>query len=1258
MSASVSELVGIVSLSGADSSIAQLEAMDAATAASDAALSTLATSSGDAGAALGVVAEAVAGFNTALGETDGSTAAATAAIEALNTALEEDSAVISALNEQITFLQGQLDALSISEDGAATSATGSAAALDTLKTSASGVTSTISLFGIIGVAALVAVAVKSTELSAKYQQMMNMEQALTGSSNAQMQSYDASLKQLAADAGVAPVELAKGLYQIISSGAQGKQAMLELTLATEDAKIGMVDAATTANALTNILATYSWQTKNAAQVNGIMLETVTLGKSTFEQYASSITKAATSASQFHISLQTMSAAWATLTANGISAAHASTDFQQVVQAMYGKVATITKALEKNGIAFNETAFNAADFRGKVLMLNSALQEAAAKHVQVTGVTLQAAQAIQIISQHVGMYNDDLSTLGNTQAMIQKTSAAWAITQSGFLQTMSRVGALVQVIAIDFSSLLLPALTNIVQAMLPVLGAFAQWMTGVQGSQHVMQILTPTLTGLAVLLAGLLIPTLFSLAGAVIAATWPLLLAAAAAAALVAAFMHFYQTSAAFRGAVNQVSGAVGHMASQIGQAFSVMHTQAEQQTLQTKLATTRNLLQMAQDNLATINRQRLQIEQEMSRTKDAVVRAALEAKLQSLNASAQQAQGVIANYQKQTRGIQAQLAALDQSVQLHNLQRKDSTISSTIAMTARTIAGYEQMKQGIEQQLAHTTDSTKRAALEQQLVQINAAERAKQGVLKQMEAQRKGVESQMRSLSQSIASQQSNPFLHIMHGVQQFGTTVSRVIQQQVLPVLQQIGGFLVSTFAPVWQQLVQTWQGQLVPAFQQMWQALQPALPLFQAIGVMIGVVVIGVLGILVGILTGVVKAFAGLLSGVITVFTGIVQIVTGAVTIIGGILSIFVDLCTGHFSKLGGDLHNIWNGIVLMFEGIWHVIEGIFQAAWGVISGLVSGFVQGIIGFFTHLWSALVGHSIIPDMVAGIIQWIQNLVSTVISAISGFVSQIIAFFLQLEVQVLSTITLMIQLALQFFSGWVSQGLTFISNLVSGVLSWMLQMEVRVLATVQLMVQIFLQWLDSLTGGAISKAQGVVAGITGVLGNLASLAVQWGQHLVQGFLSGVQSMFGAVGNIMGQLGNLIGSFLPHSPAKRGELAHLSEYGPSLVAGIASGIAGSYGMMGAAMSGLASHMSASWQSQAQSALAVAASAHLSVLSSSAGLAGVPAGVSVVPASVSGAQAPITVYVQQPDLQLDGARVTRQLMPHQTRWIRQTTGARI
>ena len=74
--------------------------------------------------------------------------------------------------------------------------------------------------------------------------------------------------------------------------------------------------------------------------------------------------------------------------------------------------------------------------------------------------------------------------------------------------------------------------------------------------------------------------------------------------------------------------------------------------------------------------------------------------------------------------------------------------------------------------------------------------------------------------------------------------------------------------------------------------------------------------------------------------------------------------------------------------FRDNWFADSGLI----GAVVGFVVGLVQGVIGWFANLYDVLVGHSIIPDMVNGIIDWISKLPGKVIAFVVGLVNDFIA--------------------------------------------------------------------------------------------------------------------------------------------------------------------------------------------------------------------------------------------------------------------------
>lgn len=196
----------------------------------------------------------------------------------------------------------------------------------------------------------------------------------------------------------------------------------------------------------------------------------------------------------------------------------------------------------------------------------------------------------------------------------------------------------------------------------------------------------------------------------------------------------------------------------------------------------------------------------------------------------------------------------------------------------------------------------------------------------------------------------SNVVGNSLNGVGKFINFVQTAIQNMTpyfqigFDLFQQIGGFLVDTFTPVWQTLVDVFNNDLVPTWNDLMSTIKPIIPTLQFIGAIIGGVIVGAIILAIGVIVGLIKAFASLLGTVMRVFAGVTQIVSGAIQIITGIISFFVDLFTGKWSKLGQDLGVVFHGLVTVVQGVWKTITSIFSGAIDFIKNLVGGFVSSV--------------------------------------------------------------------------------------------------------------------------------------------------------------------------------------------------------------------------------------------------------------------------------------------------------------------------
>lgn len=331
------------------------------------------------------------------------------------------------------------------------------------------------------------------------------------------------------------------------------------------------------------------------------------------------------------------------------------------------------------------------------------------------------------------------------------------------------------------------------------------------------------------------------------------------------------------------------------------------------------------------------------------------------------------------------------------------------------------------------------------------------------------------------------------------------------------IGAFLASTFAPVWQKLVDVFQGQVAPAFAQLTpvvgrviEVFQAMMPTFQAIALNIGVIFTIVLGVVVGIISGIIGAIAGFLGGLFQAIGGVIQIISGFIQFAVGVIMFFSDFMTGNWGKLGDDLGMIWQGVVTMLVGVWNVITGLFNAAIDSVKGLISGFVTGIVGFFTWLYETLVGHSVIPDTIFGIISFFQQLPGKVIAFVTDLVLQAVAFFKMMY----------------------SALMVIVETIINGIVDWF--------------------W--KLVNDPINAVRSMKDKALSIVNDLASAAYNAGSNIVRQIADGIRAGIQFVQDAIGDVTQWISDHLPHSPAKIGPLRDLTLQGSLIPEQIAQGM--------------------------------------------------------------------------------------------------------
>lgn len=205
------------------------------------------------------------------------------------------------------------------------------------------------------------------------------------------------------------------------------------------------------------------------------------------------------------------------------------------------------------------------------------------------------------------------------------------------------------------------------------------------------------------------------------------------------------------------------------------------------------------------------------------------------------------------------------------------------------------------------------------------------------------------------------------------------LVTPDIKAVVQAIGGGLSRAF-----KMVGPWLGKFGDLLSPLGQLLHEIWVVAKPV---IAVLLIGLVGSLKVLFSVLGKVAGPIINFFITRIDAVLKI-------LHGLLSFILNILTGHWKKA-------WDGIKEIFAGVWEFMTNGVLTAVRIIKGVVLGLVEGVAGFFKwlydnsigkiaslvetvinffkNLYNVLIGHSIIPDLVHGIVKLFKWLIAPV---------------------------------------------------------------------------------------------------------------------------------------------------------------------------------------------------------------------------------------------------------------------------------------
>ena len=368
--------------------------------------------------------------------------------------------------------------------------------------------------------------------------------------------------------GVSASDVAQATYSAISAGRSTGEAVDFVATATQTAKAGFTDTATSIDDLTTIMNAYGDSAGSVESISDKLLTTQNLGKTTFAELGSSIGKVIPTAAMYGVNLDNLAAAYVATTKNGIATAESTTYINGMLNELGKSGSTASDMLkEKTGKTFKELMDSGMSLSDVLGILQQAADDAGLSMADMFG-SQEAAKAAATITQHANDFSSALTSMGDSAGT---TSKAFEKMEGTTGASMEKMKTAVQNAGIAVGSALAPFVTKAAQAVADLARAFTNLPASAQKVIIVVAAIIAAVGPVLIFVGKIIsaVGSIMTLAPQIVAgigmvksavgvlggglqALWgilmanPIILVVAAIAALVAAFIYFWNTSEAFR----------------------------------------------------------------------------------------------------------------------------------------------------------------------------------------------------------------------------------------------------------------------------------------------------------------------------------------------------------------------------------------------------------------------------------------------------------------------------------------------------------------------------------------------------------------------------------------------------------------------------------------------------------------------------------------------------------------------------------------
>ena len=269
-------------------------------------------------------------------------------------------------------------------------------------------------------------AILSTKLAGDFQKgLMEVTTLMKNTTDTTLKNLGKELTSVANASGLALDSLTKAKYDIVSAGfSNAADSAIVLEQATKLAVGGVTTAAGAADILTSALNAFGEGADQADEVSDALFTTVRLGKTTITELGASLGQVLPFAKSFNLSLESVGASMATLTAAGINTAESTTALKGAIVALESPSKGARDAMKSAGIEVKRFDDGTVDLLSTVSQFEGLPAETISKLIP----NVRAQLALKTMVNNIGSLSDNLEefedTTGATETAFEKMLGAF------------------------------------------------------------------------------------------------------------------------------------------------------------------------------------------------------------------------------------------------------------------------------------------------------------------------------------------------------------------------------------------------------------------------------------------------------------------------------------------------------------------------------------------------------------------------------------------------------------------------------------------------------------------------------------------------------------------------------------------------------------------------------------------------------------------------------------------------------------------